>query len=132
MLGESLCGALRGHNLKSEIITAYLSNQHEHAPDFWWLYQRMQSEIAQERSTQVVRQHLMHSWAMAATYDGVAFSFLLWALGVAFTERSIFGAVACMACLGASCVAFKRGAQYYTDQIQVAVAYFAVATGPVV
>jgi hypothetical protein len=131
-LSESLCEALRGHRLTSEVIAAYLSNQPGEQPDFWWLHQRMQSEVAQVRSAQVVRQHLMRSWAMAATYDGVAFSFLVWAVGVVFTERSIFGAVAFVAFLGAACVALKRGAQYYKDQIQVAVAYFAVATGPLV
>jgi hypothetical protein len=128
-LDVTLPAALSGHRLTDEeTIKSYLTGE---PPDRWWLYQRMWSEIAHKRSARAVLDHLMRSWAIAATYDAVAFSFVVWAAAAAAggTVLSIVGAAACLV---ASLFAFHRGAEHYKDQIQVAVAHFAVVRGPLI
>ena len=119
------------HHLHEE-TTAYT---HTEPPRLWWLYIRMWSEVAHDRSAPLVLQHLMRYWAMAATYDAVAFSFLVWAMvltaahfhSVAPKPIGLGVTIAGVAaCLLAAFFSFRRGADYYEYQIEDVVAHFAV------
>lgn len=124
--------ALEAHNLRDEIITSYTVSE---SPRLWWLYIRMWSEIVHENSPPAVLHHLMRYWAMAATYDGVAFAFIVWAFALVAVQfdsvapeplgRGV-GTVGALLCLCAAFFAFRRGANYYEYQIEDVVAHFAV------
>jgi hypothetical protein len=126
LLERRLPEAINIHALSSQTISSYLGQKPERAR-VWRLYIRMWSEIAQSQSGSVTFQHLSRYWVMAATYDGVGFSLLLWGCvlllaGCKFFVQnplsaglSIFGAlVAGLLAL----VAFKRAADYYEYQIE--------------
>jgi len=127
--------ALDAHNLNSETIAWYTGGEQ---PRYWWLYIRMWSEIVHEGSAPLVLHHLMRYWAMAATYDGVAFSLLVWAVALFSVQFASVaaepishgvGTGGALLCLCASFFAFRRGASYYEYQIEDVVAHFAVARG---
>jgi hypothetical protein len=131
-LKHTLPLALEAHNLKDENIASYINGEN---PQYWWLYIRMWSEIVHETTSPVVIHHLMRYWAMAATYDGVAFSFIVWACALIILQfRNIApdpvgqgaGTVGAFLCLCAAFFAFRRGANYYEYQIEDVVAHFAV------
>ena len=131
-LERILPDALSAHNLGDSIIASYTSNGET---GLWRLYIRMWSEIAHEKSAPVVIHHLMRYWAMAATYDGVAFSFIVWAaalIAVQFKAIApepvghLTGTVSALLCACAALFAFRRGASYYEYQIEDVVAHFAV------
>lgn len=126
--------ALAAHNLSDENITWYTSDNQR----LWRLYIRMWSEIAHSGSAPVILHHLMRYWAMAATYDGVAFSFIVWAVALIAVQCSSIapepvghgvGTIGALLCVCAAFFAFKRGASYYEYQIEDVVAHFAVARG---
>jgi hypothetical protein len=88
-----------------------------------------------------VLQHLMRYWAMSATYDGVAFSFLVWAVVIVAVQfpavaphptGQLLGISACVAAVSAACFAFRRGAVYFEYQIEDVVAHFAVSKKPLI
>jgi hypothetical protein len=134
-LHRTLPTALAAHGLNEDSIAMYTVGQ---SPRLWWLYIRMWSEVAHERSAPIVLQHLMRYWAMAATYDAVAFSFLLWAMVLLAAQSAVVapqplssrlaisGAAASIA---AAIFAFRRGAAYFEYQIEDVVAHFAVSRG---
>lgn len=135
-LHRTLPAALDAHRLSDERINSYFSGRER--PRFWWLYIRMWSEVAHERSAPVVLHHLMRYWAMAATYDGVAFSLLVWALvlvavqfeGVAPQPLGHGAGIAGVSiALTAAYFTFRRGAAYFEYQIEDVVAHFAVKRG---
>jgi hypothetical protein len=140
LLERRLKEAINIHGLKSPIISLYLGQQPVRA-GVWRLYIRMWSEIAQSQSGSVTFQNLSRYWVMAATYDGVGFSLLLWGGVLLLTgcelfvqhtlsaRLSIFGAL--VAWLFAL-VAFKRAADYYEYQIEDVVASLAAARQKVV
>ncbi|HEX8693854.1 MAG TPA: hypothetical protein VF746_15640 [Longimicrobium sp.] len=137
-LHRTLPVALAAHGLTEESITSYTTGD---KPRFWWLYIRMWSEVAHEPSSPIVLQHLMRYWAMAATYDGVAFSFLVWAAVLfAVQFRGVapqpighgLGITGALLCIGAAFFAFRRGAVYFEYQIEDVVAHFAVSRGHLV
>lgn len=137
-LHRTLPAALDAHGLSEESIRSYTTSD---KPRLWWLYIRMWSEVAHESSSPVVLQHLMRYWAMAATYDGVAFSFLIWAIVLTALQfqgvaphplgRGI-GITSLAIALCASLFAFRRGAAYFEYQIEDVVAHFAVSRGPLI
>jgi len=104
------------------------------------LYVRMWAEITYDAHPLVLK-HLMRYWAIAATYDGVGFSFIVWAL-ILFTLRlkdiapvPLSDPIAysgIILCLIAATIAFYQGAKYYGHQIEDVVAYFAVRSGKLV
>lgn len=134
-LSRTLPAALEAHRFTNDSIKAYTEVA---PPKLWWLYIRMWSEVAHNPSSPIVLQHLMRYWAMAATYDGVAFSFLVWALvtlAVQFqrvTSHPIGLGSAIAGALAFICgafFAFRRGAAYFEYQIEDVVAHFAVSRG---
>lgn len=133
MLEIVLERALAAHNLSGEIINSYKEGV---GKGLWWLYIRMWSEMAHEKSAPFVQHHLMRYWAMAATYDGVAFSFIVWAcvlIAVQFSSvapepiSNGVGITGAALCICTAVFAFRRGADYYEYQIEDLVAHFAVA-----
>lgn len=134
-LHQTLPVALDAHGLREERMSPYLTGDN---PRYWWLYMRMWSEVAHDRSAPVVLHHLMRYWAMAATYDGVAFSLLAWAAVLVAVQFEAVapqplgngvGTVAAIVSLLASFYAFRRGAVYFQYQIEDVVAHFAVSRG---
>jgi hypothetical protein len=135
ILHRILPRALEAHNLSTESITLYTAGEH---PRFWWLYIRMWSEITHEKSAPLVLHHLMRYWAMAATYDSVGFSFLVWAFVLIVVQFKYvapnpighgIGSIGALLCACAAYFAFRRGADYYEYQIEDVVAHFAVMRG---
>jgi hypothetical protein len=134
MLGHYLPLALAVHGLdKDATVTSYTGQK---MAGLWRLYIRMWSEIADKQSVPVIRHHLMRYWAMAATYDGLAASFVVWAgvlIAVQFPAVAPAplgrgpGVTGAVACLVAAVVAFRRGASFFEFQIEDLVAHFAVA-----
>jgi hypothetical protein len=134
-LHATLPVSLDAHRLCEERMAPYLGGD---KPRYWWLYMRMWSEVAHDRSAPVVLHHLMRYWAMAATYDGVAFSLLVWAavfVAVQFESVAPYplghgvGLTAVVAFVLAAFYAFRRGAVYFQYQIEDVVAHFAVLRG---
>lgn len=132
-LHRTLPLAIEAHNLTDEIITSYTAGEQ---PRLWWLYIRMWSEIAHEKSPPAIAHHLRRYWVMAATYDGVAFSFIVWAsalIAVQFNSIApepvdhVVGTVGALLSACAAFFAFRRGANYYEYQIEDVVAHFAVS-----
>lgn len=124
--------AVTAHSISGEIITSYTAGE---KPRLWWLYIRMWSEIAHEKSAPIVLHHLMRYWAMSATYDCVAFSFIVWAAALIAVQFRLIapdpighgiGTVAAALCICAALFAFRRGANYFEYQIEDVVAHFAV------
>ena len=131
-LQRTLPYALEVHNLTNEIIASYTVGKE---PPLWWLYIRMWSEIAHEKPPPAIVHHLRRYWVMAATYDGVAFSFIVWALALVVVQFGsivpepvdhIVGTTGALLCACAAFFAFHRGASYYEYQIEDVVAHFAV------
>jgi len=125
--------ALDAHDLKDDVINRYRGEKEKW---LWWLYIRMWSDLAHEKSAPLVLHHLMRYWAMAATYDSVAFSFVVWAFALIamqfdfITAKPIghgIGTIGALLCLAAAFFAFRRGANYYEYQIEDVVAHFVVA-----
>jgi hypothetical protein len=132
-LNRTLPLALAAHNLGDNIITSYTAGGER---GLWSLYIRMWSEVVHEKSAPAILHHLMRYWAMAATYDGVGFSLIVWAMAlVAVQFPSVApqplghgaGIAGALLCMGAALFAFRRGANYYEYQIEDLVAHFAVA-----
>ncbi len=80
----------------------------------------------------------MRYWAMAATYDGVALSLLVWATILVAAQFEIvaqqplghgLGMTGAVVALAAAYFAFRRGAAYFEYQIEDVVAHFAVRRG---
>jgi hypothetical protein len=136
-LARYLPRALAVHGLdRDETITSYMA---QNIDGLWRLYIRMWSEIADEKSVPVIRHHLMRYWAMAATYDGLAASLVVWA-GILIAVQlpavvptplgRVPGVTGAVVCLCAAYLAFRRGASFYEFQIEDLVAHFAVARRP--
>lgn len=132
-LYQTLPRALDAHGLDEQNIAVYRNSK---PPGLWWLYLRMWSEVAHDNTAPLVVRHLMRYWAMAAIYDAVAFSFLLWGFVFLAAQSTHVVPSPLSAQLGLSCAAasmaaavfaFQRGAVYYEYQIEDVVAYFAVA-----
>lgn len=136
-LGRYLPQALAAHGLDGDATIASYNSQT--SGGFWRLYIRMWSEVADKNSAPVIRHHLMRYWAMAATYDGLAASFVVWAV-VLFTAQfqtvapvplgHIPGSAGAIISLCAALLAFSRGASFFEYQIEDLVAHFAVARNP--
>lgn len=138
-LHKTLPASLTAHQLSDAGIGAYQPQQDE--ARHWWLYIRMWSEVAHDASAPVVLHHLMRYWAMAATYDGVAFSFLAWASVLTAVQfKSVapqplghgVGVSGVVIAGAAAYFAFRRGAAYFEYQIEDVVAHFAVKRGSLV
>lgn len=131
-LAEVLETALTEHEVGSPIIEKYLTAYPEKR--LWRLYIRLWQDIAQTRSQSVAFSHLSRYWVMAATYDGLAASFILWAITSLLVSSSavakqpissIAAAIICAAFLGASLLCLQQAANYYEYQIEDLVASLA-------
>jgi len=138
ILQRILPQAMAAHNLTGKNIAPYMNAEQSR---FWWLYIRMWSEIAHEKSAPLVLHHLMRYWAMAATYDGIGFGFLVWATALVAVQFEYvspnpishsIGTTGALLCICASYFSFRRGADYYEYQIEDVVAHFAVAQGSLI
>ncbi|HEX6038101.1 hypothetical protein [Longimicrobium sp.] len=132
--------ALRDHGLAEvEDIIGYAGRTEE--ARYWRLYVRMWSELVHAPSSPVVLQHLMRYWAMAATYDGLAFSFLLWAVVMVAVQVPAvaphpvghwIASVAAIGALLAAYAAFSRGLAYFKYQAEDLITHFAVIRKPLI
>lgn len=127
---NTLKNAVKEHGIDQNLIESYTKENR-----LWRLYVRMWSELAHEHLVPVILQHLMRYWAMAATYDGVAFSLMVWCVVLIATTISWFssnplsctdGIMGAIICLVSSIIAFKQGNKYFVYQIEDVVAHFAV------
>jgi len=120
----NLCKVFIEHDDKQKIDKMY-----EH------IYTLMWSKIVNEKPDSPALRHLMRYWSMSATYDGVAFSLIVWALVIFVVQFcqitpnpinnwvSIFGTLLTgMAAL----IAFRQAASYYEYQIKDLVAYLSI------
>ncbi len=128
-----LSEALIGQQLRGEVIDEF--KEGKAPPEFpqWRLYIRLWQELAARHSQSVAFSHLSRYWAMAATYDGVAASFLVWVVAIiplkAFGQLVLDpwpGWVAVAALIGASLQCFRQGGKYYEFQVEDLVAALAV------
>lgn len=133
VLEKTLREALDAHGLSNPVIDSYVNNGK--LPQ---LYTRMWSEVTHDRSAPAALHHLMRYWAMSATYDGVAFAFVVWAVALIFPmfppgpQKAVgywAGGAGVLLCLLACCFALRRGTTYYKYQIEDLVAHFAVSKG---
>lgn len=130
--------AIEGQGLKGNIVTSFLQGEKQDGYPLWRLYIRLWQQLAEKHPNSVAFHHLSRYWAMAATYDGVAFSLLAWA--VALTPIALLGtnplsptlALASMILLILAAIAcLRQGAKYYEFQVEDLVAALAVAKSPV-
>jgi hypothetical protein len=87
-LDKILFAALHDHKLVPSMTEPYLQYSNQGGTSRFRLYVRMWSEIA-HKSSGIFLNHLMRYWAMAATCDGLGFSFISWlyrALGFPLIE----------------------------------------------
>ena len=123
--------ALDVHGLSDPTIERYLSAGES---VLWRLYIRLWQELAHKHSHSIAFTHLSRYWAMAATFDGVGVSLLLWAaslLAASCIAPPLIGIIPAGACaillfLGAI-VCFRQGGKYYEFQVEDLVAALAVA-----
>lgn len=81
---------LNGHGLSDqEPFKSYL--EREDSRGIWRLYVRLWAEIRHAREVVPSLQLLRRYWVMAATYDGIAVSFLLWAILTFLAAFDLFG-----------------------------------------
>jgi hypothetical protein len=124
--------ALAGQRLRGELIEQFAKAE---MPDFppWRLYIRLWQQLAEKHPHSIAFTHLSRYWAMAATYDGVAVSLLVWA--AALLPVQVLGArllsprmaVAVIAALVvASVLCLRQGGKYYEFQVEDLVAALAV------
>ena len=138
-LSKTLLPALHAHKFNiEERMTPYLTGD---VNGIWHLYLRMWSEVVHEQTSPVLLHHLLRYWAMSATYDGIAFSFIIWAIVLmiaqfaCFTSKPIehpIGLLGTIFCLIISYFAFRQGVNYYKYQISDIVAHFAVKRGSLI
>ena len=125
--------SLEVHTLDDETFKRYLSKGES---ELWRLYIRLWQELAHKHSRSVAFTHLSRYWAMAATFDGVGVSLLIWALSLLAATcigTPLIGIIPAIACaillLLGSVICFRQGGKYYEFQIEDLVAALAVARG---
>ena len=130
--------ALMKHQASGPELAKYLTDNDE---DLWWLYLRMWQDIAFERPKSVAYTHLSRYWVMAATFDGLAASFIIWAaVSLLVTSKIVtpnplsisWGIAAAVGFLALSVTALKQGADYYAYQIDDLVAAALSAKSPAI
>lgn len=82
-LDRHLRNAIEGQALTGSTSKAFEDNKGKGAFPLWRLYLRLWQQLAAERPQSVAFGHLARYWAMAATYDGLAASLLVWAAVIA-------------------------------------------------
>lgn len=132
VLESTLQAALDSHQLASPSLDVYRT-----APSDgnWRLYIRLWQDAAQRGAGSLVLRHLMRYWAMAATFDGLGFSFLIWALVSFLTTTRIAhepvnrsaGTAIGVVFLVLATIAFWQGAKYYKYQVEDIVAALAAS-----
>lgn len=99
----------------------------------WRLYARLWQQLAEKHPNSAAFRHVHRYWAMAATYDGVAVSLLVWAIAVA--PIPLFGnsflplklaLLASAVLIASALLCLWQGAKYYEFQIEDLVAALAV------
>jgi hypothetical protein len=136
LLERRLSESIRLHDLESGAIKAYLGDGSR--PHLWRLYIRMWAEVAHRQPESIAYRHLTRYWVMAATYDGVGFALLIWA-AILFSSQFPFftlplspwlANISSGLFIGASLLAFNRGAAYYEYQIEDVIAELASMKSP--
>jgi hypothetical protein len=126
--------SIQVHQLRFSWMPTYLeTGDHE----LWRLYIRLWQELAAKHARGVAYSHLSRYWAMAATYDSLAVSLLVWAGVLGFIgvfdspPPSGWQAIVAVAILiGSAWGALSQGGKYYDFQVEDLVAALAVATRP--
>jgi hypothetical protein len=129
--------ALEDHALNEvELIQYYMNDRHEALYRLMWC--EMANDITNNKSSQQYFQNLIRYWSMSATYDGVAFAFLVWAIvlfcfpfydktyNLSISHAFTFGIFSIVAGL----ISFHRGFIYFEIQIKDIVAYYAMKYWP--
>ena len=108
-------------------------NDPENKGKMWRLYIRLWQQFSIKYSSGIAYSHLTHYWAMAATYDGLATSLLLWAVAIVV---SVFAGglvlsqpilwIFCLVLLLVAILSFRQGAKYYEFQVEDLIAALAV------
>jgi hypothetical protein len=133
VLEKVLWNAIDMHELKVPENLKIKDNK-DKKDKIWRLYIRLWQQFSAFRASTVVYSHLSRYWAMAATFDGLAVSLLLWASAILISGHA--GApvlpqtgawVAVAAILGlAAILSFRQGAKYLEFQVEDIVAALAV------
>ena len=132
-LSAYLDAALKNQGLQGQFVNFYRQGGEGADWLLWRLYIRLWQQLAARHPNSVAFHHLSRYWAMAATYDGVAVSLLIWSVVVA--PIPYFGnsflplglAILAVVTLMASVVlCLWQGAKYYEFQIEDLVAALAV------
>ncbi|MCH9647566.1 MAG: hypothetical protein K0U98_04960 [Deltaproteobacteria bacterium] len=133
VLQKTLTQALKGQQLKGPIVANFLDGKAPKQFPRWRLYIRLWQQLAANHSQSVAFTHLSRYWAMAATYDGVAASLLVWAMvvspitGLGLRPFQLWPSVAAMVALACGALlCFRQGGKYYEFQIEDLVAALAV------
>jgi hypothetical protein len=130
----NLKAAVVGQGLTGEAVRKFLDSEEPTGFPLWRLYIRLWQQLAYKHPHSVAFHHLSRYWAMAATYDGVAVSLMVWTIVV--TPVDLFGSVylslpltlvVMLALLFASLLCLRQGAKYYEFQVEDLVAALAVA-----
>jgi hypothetical protein len=139
VLASSLERALVAHDVVSPSVQRYLAMKDNDG--LWPLYVRMWAELAHKHSKTVVFHHLSRYWAMAATYDGIGASFLVWAIVSLLSSWSTIVPHSISTCLAWTSAAifialavasFRRGASFFQYQVEDLVAGLAARRQPLV
>jgi hypothetical protein len=133
-INKQLPNALSAHQLRGPTIERYKAGGIE----AWRVYIRMWQELAGKYPTSVAFSHLSRYWAMAATYDGLAISFLIWMVAISpipwlgsTLMSTPLTALLMLVLLGASILCLKEGGKYYGFQVEDLVAALAAADAAV-
>jgi hypothetical protein len=119
--------ALNAHGLNDlELIKYYMNGHHDALYRQMWC--EMAHTISDNQSTQHYYQNLIRYWSMSATYDGVAFAFLLWSAVLMYTQNYLWVIIS----LIAGVITFHRAFIYYEYQIRDHVAYYAMKYWPLI
>lgn len=80
LLSNYLWAAIEGQNLKGEIVEQFRNSDQPEVFPIWRLYIRLWQELIDKHPNSLAIQHLSRYWAMAATFDSVAISLIVWAI----------------------------------------------------
>jgi hypothetical protein len=126
--------SIQVHQLGFSWMPVYLQAADD---ELWRLYIRLWQELAAKHARGVAYSHLSRYWAMAATYDSLAVSLLIWAGVLGYVGAcespppSGWQAIVAVAILlGSAWRALSQGGKYYEFQVEDLVAALAVAARP--
>jgi hypothetical protein len=137
VLKEFLESSIKMHqlyNLNDPVIQSYLVDKDK---GLWRLYIRFWQDLANKQSRSIIYYHLSRYWVMAATFDGLAISLILWTVAIGISTFHTIptllhllsipqGIIAIVVFLTLALLSFRQGGKFLEFQVEDLIAALAV------